>query len=473
MTTLPEERKQRTPGRGGGRAVAALSAIVLLVFVISLITIVHGRLSFDVYRIDLDVYRLGAHAWLTGQNVYGKLPPTHNGLDLGFTYPPISAVLMAPLSIVSSRMAGILITAVTLGLLIAVMALFLRTAGLAEPGRSVRPAVLLLPAAVLLEPVRTNLAYGQINVVLMALVAFDCLAPETWRPLRDLRFVGHWFARRERLADRRVGWPRGALVGVAAALKLTPAVFVLYFIARRQWRQAATCALSFLAVTGIGALAAPRDSARYWTEMVFDTGRIGPLVFAGNQSLNGMLYRTRLGGTTEHELWLAAAAAAGAIGVIAVFRAANAGRQMLTLGLTACTTLLISPVSWSHHWVWSAPILLTAALAAIRAGDLRALALSCGALAIFFGSPQWWFPAQQNREMRWGLWEQVIGSSYVWIALAAIVAAAIGRAPRVTDTGRRPLFAGRWEKWRPISAPRSARRPTSAGTHNRDRRGAT
>jgi alpha-1,2-mannosyltransferase len=414
VATLHEERRQRAVRRGqGARALAPLCALVLLVFGFCLVTVAHGRPNFDIYRIDLDVYRLGAHAWLTGQNLYGQLPPTRNGLDLGFTYPPISAVIMSPLAVVPARLAGILVTALTLGLLMAVVALFLRTAGVADRRGSWRLAALLLPVAVLIEPVRTTLAYGQINVALMALVSFDCLLPETWWQVRG----------------RRVGWPRGALIGAAAALKLTPAVFVLYFVARRQWRAAATTALSFLAVTGIGALAAPHDSARYWTKMVFDTGRIGPLAFSGNQSLNGVLYRTHLTGSAEKAAWLAAAAAVGALGLVAVSRAARSGRPLLALSLTACTALLVSPVSWSHHWVWAAPVLLTAALAAYRARDRRALALSAGGLVLFLGSPQWWFPDTANRELHWGWWEQAIGSAYVWAGLGVLVAAALGYAP--------------------------------------------
>jgi alpha-1,2-mannosyltransferase len=419
--TLQEGRDQRSVQRERGPwSVAGLCALVLLVFGFCLITVAHGRLNFEIYRIDLDVYRLGANAWLHGQNLYGQLPATGNGLDLGFTYPPISAVVMTPLAVVPARLAGILITALTLGLLMAVVALFLRTAGLADRRRSWRLAALLLPLAVLIEPVRTTLAYGQINVVLMALVSFDCLLPETWWRLPE----GWWL-----VGGRRVGWPRGALIGVAAALKLTPAVFVLYFVGRRQWRAAATTALSFVVVTGIGALLAPHDSVRYWTKMVFDTGRIGPLAFAGNQSFNGVLYRTHLTGSAEQAAWLAAAVAIGVTGLIAVSRAARADRPLLALGLTACTAVLVSPVSWSHHWVWAAPILLTAVLAAYRARNRRALALSAAGLALFLASPQWWFPGTNGRELQWGWWEQVIGSAYVWVAIGVLVASALGYAP--------------------------------------------
>ena len=410
-----QEGKQPAGDTHGRGRTVAVCALVLLVFAVSLITVTKGKLNLDVYRVDLNVYRLGGRAWLDDKNLYGQLPLTRNGLSLGFTYPPISAIVMSPLAMVPARVAGVLISAVTLGLLLSVVALFLRTAGLAEGSRSWRMAALLLPVAALFEPLRTNLAYGQINVLLMALVAFDCLLPATW-----------W-----RVADRPIGWPRGALVGLAAALKLTPAIFVLYFVARRQWRAASTAVASFLVFTGLGALCAPHDSHEYWTKMVFDTGRIGPMAFAGNQSLNGILYRARLTGNAEHDAWLAGAAVVGIVGLIAIFRAARAGRQLLALSLTACTTLLISPVSWSHHWVWSVPIVLTGLLAAYRAGNRAMLALFGGGLVLFLASPQWWFPGTENREMRWAWWEQVIGSAYVWAALGALVVVALGHAPRL------------------------------------------
>jgi alpha-1,2-mannosyltransferase len=401
--------REHRPSRG---ASVGLGAMVLLVFAFSLITVENGRFNLNVYRIDLDVYRLGARAWLNNQDLYGQLPLTRNGLSLGFTYPPMSAVVMSPLAVVSARIAGVLITAITLALMVAVIALFLRTAGLADTRRSWWLGTLLLPVAALIEPVRTTLAYGQVNVVLMALVAFDCLLPATvWR----VRLPGG--------GEREIplGWPRGALTGLAAALKLTPIVFVVFFVARRQWRAAATVVVSFFAVTGIGFLAAPHDSKSYWTDMVFNTGRIGPLVFAGNQSMNGVLLRAHLNGSARQDVWLLLAAAIGLLGLAAATRAARAGLALLTLAVTACTALLVSPVSWSHHWVWSAPVLLTAVIHGHRTHDRRTLVWSYAGLVLFLASPQWWFPHTQNREYGWGWWEQIIGSTYVWIALAALI----------------------------------------------------
>src|SRR5688572_24981907 len=74
------------------------------------------------YHLDLDVYRIGAQAWVNGEELYGVLPPTAVGMVLPFTYPPISAVLFSPMTIMPLALSGALLTvlgAVLVGLVIA------------------------------------------------------------------------------------------------------------------------------------------------------------------------------------------------------------------------------------------------------------------------------------------------------------------------------------------------------------------
>jgi alpha-1,2-mannosyltransferase len=408
------------------RRTAALVSIVLLVFAASLLTFSHGSLNLDITRLDLDVYRLGAKAWLSGKEVYGQLPSVQNGLDLGFTYPPISAVVMVPLAVVPARIAGVIMTALTIGLLLAVLALFLRTAGLVPDRRAGwRWAAALSPLAVLIEPVRTTLAFGQINVVLMALVAFDCLLPRT-------------------------RWPRGVLVGVAAALKLTPAVFLLYFVATKQYRAAGWVVGSLAAVTGIGFLLAPHDSVSYWTDTVFQTGRVGSQSFFDNQSLTGLLCRAGLTGHVLTLVWLVCCVVVAGLGFVAIRSTSRPDEQsfahtdmltdtysdsdvqndspsvmsgrLLPLCLTACVTLCVSPIAWSHHWVWASPALLTALALAWRdrVRYRRRLWLLAGALALFVVFPASLFPRSNNVEVNWAWWQQILGSAYVYIAVGLL-----------------------------------------------------
>ena len=399
-----------------------LATLVALVFLVSLLTYQNGSLNFGVYRLDLDVYRVGAQAWMHGKALYGPLPPIANGMLEPFTYPPISAVVMAPLALMSNTAAGVTMTAVSLSLFISVLALFLRASKLAVGARSWKLAAAMLPLAVLVEPVRTTLAYGQINIVLMALVSFDCLLPSTWFIVRG----------------RKVGWPRGVLVGIAAALKLTPIVFILYFAARRDWRGCLGAAGGFAVSTGLGFLFCSTDSWQYWTSTVFDTSRIGLHDFSSNQSISGVLFRAHLTGSSENLTWLACCAVIGIAAIVALFKTAKQGKPVTLVALCACTELLVSPVSWSHHWVWVSPVLMCALIKGWRLRPThgwRYFAVAAAVTAVFLAEPQMWFPHQDNLELGWGWWEQIIGSSYVWVAAVTLLIFALRPAQPPSGPG--------------------------------------
>jgi alpha-1,2-mannosyltransferase len=291
----------------------------------------HG-VTLGRYRIDLDVYRIGCTVWWHGGNLYGHLPPTLAGVRLPFTYPPVAAVLLAPLALLPMAVAGTVLSVVTIALTAVVIRLFLRR--LTTSGGSWRAVAWLLPAALLLEPVRNTLGYGQINVVLMAMVSADCLA-------RPGRLAGG------------PGWPRGALVGLAAAVKLTPAAFVLFFLLRRDYRAARTAALSFAVATAAGFLLARADSVRYWTGVIAATGRFGNGAYPANQSIQAVLIRagTGPGSPAGAALWLAVCAVVLVLAWHGMRHAVAAGQDAWALAVNAFAALLISPVSWSHHWV--------------------------------------------------------------------------------------------------------------------------
>jgi alpha-1,2-mannosyltransferase len=370
---------------------AALTLAAVTIFLLSYSG--HG-IGFGPDHIDLDVYRLGSQAWLHGRNLYGHLPRTPSGLRLGFTYPPIAAVLLAPLALIPATVAGTVMTLVTVALLGAVLRLFLRRV----TGTS-GAAGWLLPAALFLEPVRSTLSFGQVNVILMALVTFDALV----------------------VAPR---WPRGALTGLAAAVKLTPAVFVLYFLLRRDYRAAGTAALSFAAAMAAGFAVAGPDSVRYWTGAVFQVDRIGQPLYAFNQSILGVLARAGLNphGPAGESAWLALSAVVLVVAALGMRRALAAGQDALALSLNALAALLISPISWSHHWVWCVPLLVTLA----AGGRRRARLLAAAGLVMFAAGPQQWLPHTRNLELRWAPWEQALGSSYVLFAVLVLVLAACG-----------------------------------------------
>jgi alpha-1,2-mannosyltransferase len=415
--TLPGRPRSRWAR--GGLIAANVAAITFFLLSYSR----HG-VGFGPYRIDLDVYRIGSAVWLHGGRLYGPLPPTTAGARLPFSYPPVAAMLLSPLALVPMAVATTALTLVTIALAALVVRLFLRSVA-GQGAGSWWTVGWLLPAALLLEPVRNTLGYGQVNVALMALVTLDCLTA----------------------APR---WRRGALVGVAAAVKLTPAAFVLFFALRRDWPAVRAAAASFAVSTGAGFLLGWRDSVAYWTSVIFQAGRPGSPVYAANQSIQGVLARAGLdphsaAGTAA---WLALSALVVVAACLGMRPALDRGAAAWALSLNALAALLVSPISWSHHWVWGETAMLTLALMSARGRRPGGLALAAAGVAVFAAAPQWWFPSGGNRELGWALWQQAVGSSYVILAAAvlllaaarpaAVLSPAAGSAAAVPWSARRP-----------------------------------
>jgi alpha-1,2-mannosyltransferase len=162
---------------------------------------------------------------------------------------------------------------------------------------------------------------------------------------------------------------------------------------------------------------------RFWTVAVFQTGRVGDPAHAANQCLQAVLARAGLPPVTPAgtAVWLALCALVALLTWRGMRRALAASQECLALTLNAFAALLISPMSWSHHWVWCAPALLTlAALARRKRGGPAAAAAACG-LVIFAVAPQWWLGKFGGRELSWVAWQQVLGNSYVIFAVAVLL----------------------------------------------------
>ena len=355
------------------------------------------------YRIDLEVYRAGGRAWLDGVDLYAQPFPTQIGHPLSFTYPPISAVLLSPLAWLPLGVANAVWAVLTIALVVGTLVLLLPLVGVRA--RSPQWWWLLAAAFALtarLEPIRSTMGYGQVNVAIMALVAADCLL-------------------------RRTPWPRGALVGLVAAVKLTPAVFVLYFLVRKDYKAAATAAASGALVSAIGFVLAPSDSVQYWTRAIFETDRIGQLTYSSNQNIRGVLARFGLVGSTASVLWVLLSLVAVAVGVLAMRRAQRAALPALVLVLNGVIGLLISPVSWSHHWVWAVPGLLVLGLVVLATRSRAAAVLGVLGFAVFAIAPQWRLPNDNTSgvEVSWAVWQKIVGNGYVWWGAALLVLCAL------------------------------------------------
>ncbi len=352
------------------------------------------------YRIDIDVYRMGGRAWLNDQPLYAatSLFHTRPGINLPFTYPPLAAIFFAPFAWLPLPAASAAITVLTLVLVVVSTGLVLTRLDVC-PGRPADRWWLAVGisavASVALEPLHATFDFGQINVVLMALVIADC-------------------------APRRTPWPRGLLLGVAIALKLTPAVFILYFLLRRDVRAAVTSGITFLAATALGFALAWSDSVRYWTTTIHDTDRIGTPTLNTNQNISAALARLGLAAEPRMLIWASCTLLVLAATVWAGRGAMRAGQPMLALIAVALFGLVVSPVSWSHHWVWILPSLLTTGVLAARWRSVALWVITGAGLVLATSYPMLLMP--EHHESEAALWRQLVGTSYLWWALAAIVA---------------------------------------------------
>jgi len=319
--------------------------------------------SWTVHPVDLHIY-------VAGGLIVRHVPPfyrphlvaplygwTEPGLGLKFTYPPFAALIFAAVSLIPGGaapiprdpLAGI---SVVVNIALLLVALWFTLGGLGCRERRARAGGALLTAAAVLwtEPLLRTVYLGQVNVALMALIMWDLTQPDT----------------------RASRWWKGAGVGIAAGIKLVPLIFIPYLLLTRRFRQAAVAAAAFAATVAAGFIVLPADSAQWWLHGLFaQGGRTGFAGWEGNQSLLGLI--TRLAGSVAAARlpWLLAAAVTAALGLACAAVLARAGHEVAGILACALTGLLVSPVSWDHHWVWIAPGVAAAgyyALRAMRAG---------------------------------------------------------------------------------------------------------
>lgn len=383
----------------------------------------------DVSMIDLMVYRAEGETVRAGGDLYAlRTTEAH----LPTTYPPFAALLFTPLTLLDTADMRTLATLGNLLLLVAFAHLALRLIGpIPNPGSipntghaRVETALWVSALAVWAEPVWTTLRYGQINLLLAVLVLWDL----------------------SRRPDHR--WA-GLGIGIAAAIKLTPALFAVFLLltgaaeavrsgrCRGSWRvpvrHACVAALSFAGATLLAAAVLPYDSWRFWTRMVFEAGRVGFAEDTANQSLRGVI--ARLLHTEEPGLWWAVAAATACVlGLAVAVAAALRGERARAAVACAATALLVSPVSWSHHWVWCVPMALLVWTDAVRkgrrAGWARWAALAAVVL-IFCSYALWWVPHGVGRlELGQNYGEMTLSALYVGTAFAFLLQG-IGRLTRL------------------------------------------
>jgi alpha-1,2-mannosyltransferase len=349
---------------GAGAATFAVAVILYAVYAVTHPT------SWTLDPVDLGVYRSGG---LIVRHIRPVFDPRlaaplydwsgYGSLKLPFTYPPIAAIVFAVVSFISWSVLPKLSVGVNIVALVAALWFTFGSLGYRDRPRVRLGATLLASGAVLwTEPVIRTMYLGQVNLVLMALIIWDLCQPDT-------------------KASR---WWKGAGVGIAAGIKLTPLIFIPYLILARKFRQAFMVCVGFAFTVLLGFAIQPADSSNWWFHgLLFqDAKRTGFTGWEGNQSLSGIMARFAGSIAGSRGDWAIAAGLILILGVICAAMLDRAGHQVAGLLAAALTGLLFSPISWDHHWVWIAPGAAVAGHYAVRAWrSSRARAWAWWALA--------------------------------------------------------------------------------------------
>jgi alpha-1,2-mannosyltransferase len=390
--------------RRGGPAV--LATALLLYFVVYL------RWSNLGVQIDALVYRFAAERLLAGLDLYST-GFTGNHTDLLFIYTPFAALCFIPLALLdrlSLEIVSLLTMAVALTYAVVRM---LRWYGLTVAAGLASLTALLVGLVVWLEPVRLTAQLGQINVVILAVVVADLLGPKQRK------------------------WA-GVGIGLVAGVKLTPALFIGYLFVTRRIRAALVAAATLAGTVVLGFLFLPTDSKTYWLDRQFnDVRRISHDPVA-NTSVSGLVQRLHWPAALATALAIVLAVAALAVGALAYRR----GQAVLAVAIVGMASAAASPFSWSHHWVWFAPLIVHLGY---RAYVLRrrfaawAMWVLCALLGGWFvsvagDSPQTGLLSLRPR----GVWGEIVQGSYVFVFLMTLAIAVVWLARPAVKAGITP-----------------------------------
>ncbi|NIH88224.1 glycosyltransferase 87 family protein [Amycolatopsis granulosa] len=363
------------------------------------------------HLLDLGVYQIAGQRVLHGVSVYDTPLLGHVRGVWEFVYTPFAALLfvpLAPLTGAGFRWVGALAdyAMLVVGVWAALSLLRLR--------RDVRLVLFSLPVAAVLmwcEPVRETMAFGQVNILLMTLVLLDVALPDSSKV-------------------------KGALIGIATGIKLTPAFFVLYLLVTRRYRAAAVAGGAFAATVAIGFAVLRHDSVTFWSGAFADPARVGVPENPSNESLRGFFARTTgLAGGMQIG-WLLAAVVTAVVCLLLVRRLSARGEELAAVTLCGLAMTAVSPYSWVHHWVWLAMLLIWLADRAFR-GSVPAWVALVGALLVTSGGV---LPLAGLREnsvleltaagVRW-----LCQNAYLWLTFGVFLAVALGyRAAARTDS---------------------------------------
>jgi alpha-1,2-mannosyltransferase len=364
-------------------------------------SVVAAGAAWEHWRVvDLDIYATSVRYVLDGRYLYGFTPT--------FTYPPFALLTLVPLGVLPMTVVIPVWHLLKVFLIHLGAWWFLGQRGLSGRRRVIWSIVAGWVGTLLLDPTGQDISHGQINIVLMAVVAADLLRPATAR------------------------W-RGVGVGIAAGIKLVPGLFIIFLLVTRQWRAAAVATGAFLGTVAIGFAVLPGASWNYWTSVLWDNTRVWekPEVVL-NQTIHGVVMRAL--GHDSAVVWLSLSLLAVVGGLWVAVALHRRGADLAALCAVGLTAALVTPQGWIHHWVWLAPATLILAVGAGRSAwawvGLVVLFLVANARPYYLiaGDP-WRYDA-----LHLGLLHQLLAANLI-IALGVLFLLAvrwIRRTPAVT-----------------------------------------
>jgi alpha-1,2-mannosyltransferase len=363
-----------------------------------------GGGSFIPWRpimVDLEVYRHAGSVLLAGGNFYDLPGP------LQFLYPPFAAVLAVPLALLPTTVVQLGWTAAGALALVAILHRF----GLQSWLLSVASAI----AVYVVEPIVQTLAFGQLGIFLVALIVLD-LVPGP------------------RVFSRRL-LPEGVLTAIATAIKLTPAIFVVYLLVVRKYRAFWVAVITGIAVTLFSAAVVPAASYEFWTRLAHgDTGLGHSIIYYTNQSVMADIVRIFGLGKAPAIAGLVLSAVVAVAGVWAAMLWHRLGDVRLAVNLCGVAGLLASPVSWLHHFVWVVPL----AMSLVERRQIGPRSLPTWFLALgwlFVGwvvvAPFTDLPNGADVELQWDWSQHLLASITAVLGLVLLAAAIMIARPRV------------------------------------------
>ena len=341
---------------------------------------------------DAQIYVNAVRHWWAGEGLYDFA----NEIGFGFTYPPFAALVVSAVAWLPGRAASLAFQIVVLVGVFVLVAIVVRSLKV----RDVRFATLVIGTGLVFSyPVLREFVSGQVDIVLAIMVAVDLLV------LRGTRY-------------------QGLLTGVAAAIKLTPAAFGLFFVADKQLRPVINAAIGGLGATAIGFLVSPGASIEFWTRRLWETERVGHVAVALNQNLAAVVvraFRTESFSGTGRSVWAGLVLATIALGWWAIRRALKARVPALGFAVAGLVMLLISPISWLHHWAFVVVVFTVLAIFIVRTRGVWWIVAALLGLPVLVLAPWWLFgPA-----VTWVSLPLVLAGSYpvIWAVFVLVVAA--------------------------------------------------